>query len=77
QAWVDWCIDTGNDPDGTPGFIIEDITAEKVPALLYIDDRGRRFEGPGTWPTVQEVHDFLPWSRRTFEEERDSQGVAQ
>lgn len=39
------------------------VTREKVPALIYLDDRGWRFGGPGTWPTVQQIHDARPWNR--------------
>jgi hypothetical protein len=35
------------------------ITAEKPPALVYVDDRAWRFEGPGTFPTVEQVHRAL------------------
>lgn len=34
----------------------------KVPALIYIDDRGWRFEG--VMPTVQQVHNALPWNKK-------------
>ena len=37
------------------------VTAEKVPALIYIDDRGWRFEG--TFPTAAEIHAARPWNK--------------
>lgn len=40
------------------------VTNRKVPALVYVDDRGWRFEGPGTFPTVQEIHLARPWNKR-------------
>ncbi len=40
------------------------VTAEKPPALAYLDDRAIRFEGPGRWPTVDEIHKARPWNRR-------------
>lgn len=40
------------------------VTSEKIPALMYIDDRGWRFEGPGTFPTRQQIHQALPWNKR-------------
>lgn len=38
------------------------VTAQKVPALLYIDDRGYRFDGTN-WPTAHEVHAMRPWNK--------------
>lgn len=35
------------------------ITATKGPALVYIDDRGWRFEG--RFPSKQEIHLARPW----------------
>lgn len=40
------------------------VSAEKPPALIYLDDRGWRFEGPGTFPTVDEIHAARPWNKR-------------
>jgi len=42
--------------DGIP---FDEITAEKVPAEFYIDDRSLRFS-PGEWPAIT---DFILWSR--------------
>lgn len=41
----------------------ENVTAEKPPALIYLDDRAYRFEGPGTFPTVQQIHRARPWNK--------------
>jgi hypothetical protein len=38
--------------------------AEKVPALLSIDDRAWRFDGPGTFPSAEDIRAFEPWFRR-------------
>jgi hypothetical protein len=42
----------------------EDISYAKPPALIYLDDRAVRFEGPGTFPSAQEIHDARPWNKR-------------
>lgn len=45
------------------GFVkFTEITHEKVPALLYIDDRAYRFTG-ANWPTANEVHQMRPWNK--------------
>jgi hypothetical protein len=36
----------------------------KPPALMTIDDRARRFDGPGTFPSVGEIQAFQPWFKR-------------
>lgn len=36
---------------------------KKPPALIYLDDRAVRFEGPGTFPSVQDVHKLRPWNK--------------
>lgn len=38
-----------------------EVTNQKVPALVYIDDRGWRFEG--TFPTRHEIHAARPWNK--------------
>jgi len=48
-----------------PGFVgLEEVkyTYEKVPALIYIDDRAWRFEG--VFPTLQQIHQAKPWNKR-------------
>lgn len=46
---------------GLPDRVLEQIfiTNEKPKAVLYIDDRGFRFEG--VWPTLDEIDAFRPW----------------
>lgn len=39
------------------------VTSQKVPALVYIDDRAYRFEGDN-FPTADEVHRLIPWTKR-------------
>lgn len=41
-----------------------EVTAHKPPALVYLDDRAIRFEGPGTFPTRQQIHDARPWNKK-------------
>lgn len=37
------------------------ISYEKLPALIYLDDRGIRFEG--RFPTRDEIHRARPWNK--------------
>lgn len=39
------------------------VTAEKPPALIYLDDRGWRFEGPESFPTADAIHRARPWNK--------------
>ena len=42
----------------------EDVTAEKPPALIYLDDRAVRFDGEH-FPTADQIHrEFVPWNKR-------------
>ena len=43
---------------------IKDITTEKPSALIYLDDRAWRFEGPGTFPSKEQIHRAIPWNKR-------------
>lgn len=38
------------------------VTSHKVPALVYVDDRGWRFEGDN-FPTVEQVCAAKPWNK--------------
>lgn len=40
------------------------VTAEKVAALIYLDDRAIRFDGTN-FPTRSEVHAARPWNKST------------
>lgn len=44
---------------GGPGLEFIEITAKKPPAVVYIDDRGYRFEG--IFPKVEELLAMKPW----------------
>lgn len=46
------------------GFPALEVTGEKPIAHVYLDDRGFRFEGPGTFPTLEELNLFKPWNRK-------------
>lgn len=39
------------------------ITNEKIPALVYVDDRGYRFDGVN-FPSRNDVHRLIPWNKR-------------
>lgn len=39
-----------------------EITNEKPPAVVYIDDRGHAFDG--SWPDLDDLAAFEPWNRR-------------
>lgn len=39
------------------------VTDKKPPALIYIDDRGFKFEG--VFPSVEDIQNFKPWKVST------------
>lgn len=39
------------------------ITAKKPPALIYVDDRAWRFEGPWMFPTKDDIYRARPWNK--------------
>ena len=41
---------------------VDGITRDKIPALLYIDDRAIRFNGK-TEGLMEEIRNFKPWNR--------------
>jgi hypothetical protein len=41
------------------------FTKAKPPCLIYLDDRAVRFEGPGTFPSRDEIHRLRPWNKGT------------
>lgn len=49
-------------PDGF-GLNTIRVTKGKPPALVYLDDRALRFEGPMSWPSRQEIHEAWPWHK--------------
>lgn len=56
SAVQSWLVENGW-PEGAE----VEVTSEKPPALVYIDDRAWRFEG--VFPTVQEIHQAVPWNK--------------
>jgi hypothetical protein len=48
---------------GTRLLVDVDIEAGKPPALVYVDDRGWRFDG-SNFPTADEIANALPWWKR-------------
>lgn len=49
-----------------------EVTDQKPPALVYIDDRAYRFTG-ANFPTVEEVHRLRPWNKGAPAAEPDLQ----
>jgi len=49
----------------TPDDKLAEITwpTEKPPAMVTIDDRCIPFNGPGTWPSMEELKGFKPWNK--------------
>ncbi len=48
------------------GFVDADrivITSQKLPAHIYVDDRGYHFTG-SNFPTTEEIESFQPWHRK-------------
>lgn len=42
---------------------VDHITATKVPAMIYLDDRALQFTGDW-WQTLQQIRDFETWNER-------------
>ncbi len=59
EAMRDWLA-----REGLEASVLDKISwpRAKIPAHLYIDDRGWRFEG--SFPTLDEVDAFEPWNKR-------------
>lgn len=53
---------------GLPQSVLDQLVfpghMEKPTATLYIDDRAWQFNGPGTYPEVEEIEAFQPWNKR-------------
>ncbi len=54
-----WLIEQGLEPPIVRGI---EITDQKLPAHLMIDDRAWAFEG--TFPSLEFIENFKPWNRR-------------
>ena len=50
-------------PDGLVPLEEIRFSREKPPALIYLDDRAVRFNGPGSFPTKDEIHRSRPWNK--------------
>ncbi len=61
----DWMRKHGLD-EFTIGFLQFSIV--KPPALLFLDDRAIRFEGPGRFPSFREIEEFTTWWEKDLEE---------
>ena len=46
--------------NGFPKMI---VTNQKIPAILYIDDRSWNFSG-ANFPSLNEVKSYKPWNRK-------------
>jgi len=57
DAVYQWFLDQGMDQPTLSRIIFSDT---KPGAVLYIDDRGFRFEGE--WPTMEFINSFRPWT---------------
>lgn len=47
-----------------------EYTYTKLPALIYIDDRGLRFDGTN-WPTKEFIHDSRPWNKTQVRDDEE------
>ena len=56
---INWFLEHGLDKEI---LLCICFTYEKVPAILYIDDRGYHFQG--TFPTIEEIQSFKPWNKK-------------
>jgi hypothetical protein len=58
-------VQAGEHEDELYRITLPVVTAEKHAALVYVDDRAYRFEGPGTFPTTQQIYAAKPWNKRS------------
>lgn len=63
-----WLAENGYEGDGV------EASYEKVPALIYIDDRAWRFTG-SNFPSKEEIHAARPWNKRKNTEERGGEAI--
>lgn len=67
QTWLveqrsKWEVAGGVSPTGKPATF--SFSTGKPAAILYVDDRGLRFEGDWSTLTIESLKAFLPWNRR-------------
>ena len=63
RSWLyKWADGYWYEQMGTRGIEDVRLTKSKPPALMYIDDRGFRFEG--TFPTKEQILAAVPWNRK-------------
>ena len=53
------------------GIVVDNVTSTKPPALVYIDDRGLKFEGT-TKGLLEQIYTFTTW----WEKEKETTGNA-
>jgi hypothetical protein len=59
---MDGRVAVGEWLDGHGFTQYREVTADKPPALIYLDDRAVRFDGV-SFPTAQQVHQLKPWNK--------------
>lgn len=42
-------------------IIVDDVTADKVPALCYVDDRAVYFDGNNPYKLLEDIKNFKTW----------------
>lgn len=47
-----------------------EVSYEKKPAIVYVDDRGYRFTG-ANWPSIDEIYKMKPWWKTVERGKRD------
>lgn len=62
--WTHADVDESADRCATDVLAQLSFPTRKPPALIYLDDRAYRFEGPGTFPTKEQIHAARPWNKR-------------
>lgn len=59
-----WAVRHYLQDHGFTGWATVAVTKEKPPCLIYLDDRAYRFEGPGSFPTADQIHRARPWNKQ-------------
>ena len=61
ESIFEWLLKNGLPPADLDRIT---VSAEKPNAWIFLDDRAWRFEGPGSFPTVEQIEAFTPWNKR-------------